>query len=84
MMRLQALILAELDRAKALKKIRGLTITEITQRLPSSDARVTVYKSVTALLDEGLVAEGVKAGRARSFYMTDEGIKAFERIKNEK
>ena len=28
--------------------------------------------------------EGVKAGRARSFYMTDEGIKAFERIKNEK
>lgn len=84
MMRLQAIILAELIRTKALKKIRGLTITEITQQINATEARRTVYKHVTALLDEGLVAEGVKAGRARTFYLTDEGVKAFERIKNEK
>lgn len=84
MMRLQAIILAELIRIKALKKIRGLTITEITNSINSTEARRTVYKHVTALLDEGLLAEGVKAGRARSFYVTDEGVRAFEKIKNEK
>jgi predicted MarR family transcription regulator len=66
------LILGILRAANAADRIRGLTISEIRgferQSKPS-----TIQKKIRELESSGLISEGVKAGRAKTYYLTGAG-----------
>lgn len=55
-------------------KVRGLTVVEISasERVSSSN---TIHKKIKELQSQGYVEEGVKAGKAKTYYMTEKGSK---------
>jgi DNA-binding transcriptional regulator GbsR (MarR family) len=59
--------------ANATDKIHGLTITEISgfERLSKPN---TIHKKVKVLESSGFISEGAKAGRAKTYYLTAEGV----------
>jgi len=77
------LILGILRAANATDKIHGLTIKEICgfERLSKPN---TIHKKVKALEHLGFIIEGAKAGRAKTYCLTGEGVnKLPEKIKTE-
>jgi SOS-response transcriptional repressor LexA len=64
------LILGILRAANAADKIHGLTINEIRnyERLSKPN---TIHKKIKALESSGYIHEGVKAGRAKTYYLTN-------------
>ena len=68
------LILGILRAAEATDGVHGLTINEIHsfERLSKPN---TIQKKITALAASGLISEGVRAGRAKTYFLTGEGMK---------
>ena len=67
------LIMGILRAAKATDRIHGLTIGEISG-FERQSKHNTIHKKVKELESSGLVCEGVKAGRAKTYYLTGAGI----------
>ena len=66
------LILGILRAMNATDVIHGLTVTEIQgfERLSKPN---TIHKKIKQLNSLGLIREGVRAGRAKTYYLTGEG-----------
>jgi len=66
------LILGILRAAGAMDSIHGLTVNEIHsfERLSKPN---TIHKKIKELELSGLINEGVRAGRAKTYYLTSEG-----------
>lgn len=67
------IILALLSKEGAVNEINSFTIDEIASREQCSK-RNTLQKKIKILEKEGLLSEGLKVGRAKSYYITEEGI----------
>jgi predicted MarR family transcription regulator len=65
-------ILGILRAASAADRVRGLTIGEIGG-FERQSKHNTIHKKVKQLESAGLVSEGVKAGRAKTYYLTGAG-----------
>lgn len=65
-------ILGILRAKNSTDKVHGLTIGEISDREKISKPN-TIHKKVKELQSEGYVKEGVKAGKAKTYYMTEKG-----------
>ena len=66
------LILGILRASNAADKVHGLTINEIRGFERQSKPN-TIHKKITELKYLGLVSEGVKSGRAKTYYLTVAG-----------
>ena len=82
MSRLQVFILAELNVAQAFKKVRGITVKELADRIPIKSPVDTVYRNIKILIDEGFVEKGIKVGKSDSYYITEAGIVSLKKEKN--
>lgn len=75
-------ILGILRAGNATDKVHGLTIKEISSRERISKSN-TIHKKVKELQSSGYVKEGVKAGKAKTYYMTERGISILPEKKEE-
>jgi len=66
------LILGILRAANATDRIRGLTINEIRGFERQSKPN-TIHKKIKGLQSLSLISEGVKSGRAKTYYLTSSG-----------
>ena len=66
------LILGILRAANATDRIHGLTINEI-QGLERLSKPNTIHKRIKGLESTGMINEGVKAGRAKTYFLTNTG-----------
>lgn len=66
-------ILGILRQRKAVDRIHGLTVYEISD-LEKISKLGTVHKKVKHLQKLGYVDEGIKASRAKTYYLTDTGL----------
>ena len=66
------LILGILRAAGATDEIHGLTINEIHSFEKLSKPN-TIHKKIKVLESSGLICEGVRSGRAKTFYLTSDG-----------
>ena len=76
------IILGILNKRNATDKIHGLTITEISN-FEKVSKHNTIHKKVKELEEKGLVAEGIKAARAKTYYLTNFGSNILSIIKEE-
>ena len=67
------LILGILRAANAADRVHGLTITEICGFERQSKPN-TLHKKIKELQSFGFVCEGVKSGRAKTYFLTSAGI----------
>ena len=67
------LILGILRAANAADRVHGLTINEICG-FERQSKHNTIHKKIKELEFSGLVREGVKAGRAKTYYLTSAGV----------
>lgn len=65
-------ILGILRARNSTDKVHGLTVNEISEREKVSKPN-TIHKKIKELQTEGYVQEGVKAGKAKTYYMTEKG-----------
>lgn len=66
------IILGILKKNNATDKVHGLTISEISS-MEKLSKHNTIHKKVKELEEKGFVSEGVKAGRAKTYYLTENG-----------
>ena len=66
-------ILGILRAANATDSIHGLTVSEI-HSFERRSKLGTVHKKIKRLESYGLICEGVKAGRAKTYYLTDSAL----------
>jgi DNA-binding transcriptional regulator GbsR (MarR family) len=66
------LVLGILRAAGATDRIHGLTVNEIHgfEKLSKPN---TIHKKIKELESSGLISEGVRAGRAKTYFLTSEG-----------
>ena len=67
------LILGILRAANATDRIHGLTISEISG-FERQSKHTTIHKKIKELESSGFISEGVKAGRAKTYYLTGAGV----------
>ena len=67
----------------ATNKIRGMTISEICglERVSKTN---TVHKRIKKMLAVGFVHEGVRAGKAKTYFLTDAGAEVLPPPKEKK
>ena len=65
-------ILGILRSKNSVDKVHGLTIDEISS-LERVSKPNTIHKKIKELQSEGYVEEGVKAGKAKSYFLTERG-----------
>ena len=66
-------ILGILRARNSIDKVHGLTISEISAKEKVSKPN-TIHKKIKEMQSEGYVEEGVKAGKAKTYYVTEKGI----------
>lgn len=66
-------ILGILRSKNAVDKVHGLTIAEISS-LERVSKPNTIHKKIKEMQFEGYIEEGVKAGKAKSYFATDKAI----------
>lgn len=66
-------ILGILKKRNAIDKVHGLTISEISS-FEKVNKHNTIHKKVKEMQEKGLVSEGVKAGRAKTYFATDKAL----------
>lgn len=76
-------ILGILKKRNATDKIHGLTISEIAS-FEKVSKHNTIHKKVKEMQEKGLVSEGVKAGRAKTYYITNGALAILPVKKEEK
>lgn len=76
-------ILGIMRKKNAIDKVHGLTIGEIaaSERVSKHN---TIHKKVKELQNQGYVDEGVKAGRAKTYFATTTGLSILPEKKEEK
>ena len=62
-----------------LTKVKGATIRDLTNRTGFS--HTTVRQSISRFLDDSVVAEGLKRGNARTFYVNEKGLELMKELK---
>lgn len=62
-------------------KAYGITLNEILS-LEETSKISTIHKRVKELLDLELVCEGLKSGKAKSYYITRKGIAELDNLPN--
>ena len=62
-----------MKKRNAVDKVHGLTISEIAS-FEKVSKHNTIHKKVKELQDKGLVEEGVKAGRAKTYFANAKGL----------
>jgi hypothetical protein len=67
-------ILGILRAVNATDSIHGLTVSEI-HGFERRSKHNTVHKKIKGLESNGLICEGVKAGRAKTYYLTDSALR---------
>ena len=67
-------ILGILRAKNSIDKVHGLTINEISA-IEKVNKSNTIHKRIKELQSEGYVEEGVKARKAKTYYMTEKGTK---------
>lgn len=66
-------ILGILRTKKATDKVHGVTVKEVTA-LERISRPNTIHKRIKEMQSSGYVAEGVKAGRAKTYFITELGL----------
>lgn len=66
-------ILGILKKKNATDKVHALTISEISS-FEKVSKHNTIHKKVKEMQDKGLIDEGVKAGRAKTYYATSKAL----------
>lgn len=66
------IILGIMQRKKAVDKVHGITVYEIKE-LERISSRNTIYKRLQEMMKLGYIDEGVKAGKAKTYYITEMG-----------
>ncbi|WP_367568380.1 hypothetical protein [Lacrimispora sp.] len=66
-------ILGILRTKNATNKVHGLTIAEISA-LERVSKPNTIHKRIKELKENDFVGDGVKAGKAKTYYLTDKGL----------
>lgn len=72
--RISYLIMGILRSQNAIDRIHGLTVYEI-HKLGKVTVPNTVHKKIKNLEKLGFVKEGVKSGKAKTYFLTEEGQK---------
>lgn len=67
------IILGILKKSKATDKVHALTISEISS-FEKVSKHNTIHKKVKEMQEKGLIDEGVKAGRAKTYYATAKAL----------
>lgn len=67
-------ILGILKKSNAIDKVHGLTISEISS-FEKVSKHNTIHKKVKEMELQGLIGEGVKAGRAKTYFATEKALK---------
>lgn len=75
-------ILGILRTKMATDKVHGLTISEISE-LERVSRPNTIHKKIKEMEKEGLVSEGVKVGRAKSYFLNVKGQSILPKKKEE-
>lgn len=76
------LILAILRKCEAVHLVRGMTVNEVAEKEKTSKPN-TIYKKIKVLQKAGYLNEGVKAKKAKSYYITSKGIEILPQKKEE-
>lgn len=66
-------ILGILKKKNAIDKVHGLTINEISS-FEKVSKHNTIHKKVKEMQEKGFIDEGVKAGRAKTYFATDKAL----------
>ncbi|EXG86140.1 Winged helix DNA-binding domain [Clostridium sp. ASBs410] len=66
-------ILGILRSKNAIDKVHGLTIAEISS-LEKVSKPNTIHKRIKEMKETGFVDDGVKAGKAKTYYLTEAGL----------
>lgn len=66
------IILGIMQKKKAVNEMRGMTIYEIKE-LERISSRNTIYKRLQEMQKLGYVNEGAKVGKAKSYYLREQG-----------
>lgn len=75
-------ILGILKARNSIDKVHGLTISEISS-MEKVSKHNTIHKKIKEMEIQGLVKEGVKAGRAKTYYATDKALELLPEKKEE-
>ena len=75
-------ILAIMKAKNAVDKVHALTISEISS-FEKVSKHNTIHKKVKEMQKHGLIEEGVKAGRAKTYFATDPGLATLPSKKEE-
>lgn len=76
------IILGILRRRGATNKVRGLTISEISS-LEKVSKPNTIHKKIKEMEEKGLVEPGVKAGKAKTYFINERGLSILPTKKEE-
>lgn len=82
MNRLGFIILSILRQNGANGRLSAMAVSEIVDEEELAYKENTIYKKIKEFETAGLVAQGLKEGRAATFYITQEGVQILEREKN--
>ena len=86
LVRTQYIILKLLRTNKATNCIRGMTVTEISEKEGRNKPN-TLYKHIRILETRNLVKSGAKVERANGYYLSEDGLnllKKYDEVEEEK
>ncbi len=81
--RLGFLILSVLSKSGAVTGTSAMTVKEIAEAEELGYKDNTLFKAITDFETKGLVAAGLKEGRAKTFFITDSGRKLLKTCKGD-
>lgn len=84
MNRLDVLIMAKLNKEKALNKLKAMTINEMNEY--GSPGRLAcrshLVRRLQFLEEKGYIAKGLKNGNSITYYVTEAGLRYMESVKS--
>lgn len=82
MNRLDFIVLSILRQNGANNRLSAMAVSEIVDEEEFVYKDNTIYKKIKEFETAGLVAQGLKEGRAATFYITEKGVQILEGEKN--
>lgn len=82
MNRLGFIVLSILRQNGANNRLSAMAVSEIVDEEEFVYKDNTIYKKIKEFETTGLVAQGLKEGRAATFYITEKGVQILEGEKN--
>ena len=81
MNRLGFLVLSILVKYEAVDKLSSMSVHEIAEMEDYGYRENTIYKKIKEFEESGYIGRGLPDGRAVTFYITAEGSRALEKVK---